>query len=161
VVFIIGGFSTTTNDLMPRSMMADVNDEDRLRSGSDRMGMLYALLALTMKLGQAISIGVVYLILDLVGFKAAAGMSNSAFALHAVLLLGSAVPAALYLSAAFCAWRYPLTAARHDAIRKELALRHIAAVDFSVSPVSLVAESGFGAPLPVADQLPLDDAPKV
>jgi Na+/melibiose symporter-like transporter len=119
-LFAIGGFASASADLLPRAMMADVSDEDRLATGMDRTGMLYALLALVTKLGQATAIGVVFVILDLFGFKAALGPRNGANALTGVLLLGSLAPAILHLTAAVLAWRYPLTAARHVAIRATL-----------------------------------------
>ena len=51
-------------------------DEDRLKGDSDRSGMLYALLLITHKIGQALSIGIVFTLLDVIGFNAAAGQAN-------------------------------------------------------------------------------------
>jgi GPH family glycoside/pentoside/hexuronide:cation symporter len=119
-LFAIGGFAGASADLFPRAMMADVSDEDHLITGMDRTAMLYALLALVTKLGQATAIGVVFVMLDLFGFKASLGLHNSARALTGVLLLGSLVPSLLHVGAALFAWRYPLTAERHAAIRTEL-----------------------------------------
>ena len=152
--FIFGGFGACAADLLPRAMMADVADEDRFHTGSDRTGMLYALYALTIKLGQALAIGVVYTLLDLFGFKAAAGKANDHHALLCVLLLGSAVPATLYVLAAISAWLYPLTAKRHDAIRQELSRRHVPANALPASILSL--EEGLAAGLPLIDQLPTE-----
>jgi len=123
--FAIGGFAAASADLLPRAMIADVSDEDRLATGMDRVGMLYALLALVTKLGQAAAIGAVFVLLDLLGFSAAAGRGNGTAALNGVMLLGSVGPGLLHLTAAVLAWRYPLTAARHDAIRAELDRRHL------------------------------------
>jgi len=123
--FAIGGFAAASADLLPRAMIADVSDEDRLATGMDRVGMLYALLALVTKLGQAAAIGAVFVLLDLLGFSAAAGRGNGTAALNGVMLLGSIGPGLLHLTAAVLAWRYPLTAARHDAIRAELDRRHL------------------------------------
>src|SRR3546814_1436477 len=41
---IWGGAMACAADMLPRSMMADVSDEDQLESGQDRTGMLFALL---------------------------------------------------------------------------------------------------------------------
>ena len=119
-IFILNGFSNCAGDVMPRAMIADVSDEDRLLSGNDRTGMLFALLAIVIKLGQAIAIGVVFVALDMIGFDAAAGRDNSAGALTGVSILYCIVPALFQFAAAWFAWRYPLTAERHAEILEEL-----------------------------------------
>lgn len=122
LIYVPGGFFACGPDLFPRSMMADVSDEDRLMSGQDRTGMLYALLILTYKLGQALSIGVVFVALDLVGFVASAGAGNRPLALHSVGVLYVVVPALLYVTTAIVILRYPLDARRHAGITARLAL---------------------------------------
>jgi glycoside/pentoside/hexuronide:cation symporter, GPH family len=123
--FGIGGFAAASADLLPRAMIADVSDEDRLATGMDRVGMLYALLSLVTKLGQATAIGAVFVVLNLLGFDAGAGRANDSGALNGVLLLGSLGPGLLHLAAAVLAWRYPLSSARHDRIRAELDRRRL------------------------------------
>lgn len=120
---LIGGFCACSADLLPRAMMADVGDEDHLASGSDRTGILYALLLITQKIGQALAIGIVYVLLDLIGFDAAAGKANTPDALMGVLLLGSVIPGLLHLSGGVIAWFYPLTATRHARIIAALHVR--------------------------------------
>lgn len=120
---VIGGFASCSVELLPRAMMADIADEDRLASGSDRSGMLYALLLITHKIGQAAAIGVVFTLLDAIGFKAAAGTMNSETALTGILMLGGAVPGLFYLGGALLIHFYPLTAERHAAIRGALEAR--------------------------------------
>jgi Na+/melibiose symporter-like transporter len=115
-----GGVAAASFDMMPRAMMADVSDEDRLASGHDRLGMLFALLTVTIKLGQAISIGVVYFLLDLLGFHADAVAKNPASALLGVSALFTLVPLALYGVAALITSRYRLTPARHHEILVKL-----------------------------------------
>src|SRR3546814_1068711 len=51
---IWGGAMACAADMLPRSMMADVSDEDQLESGQDRTGLLFALLTVTQKFGQEI-----------------------------------------------------------------------------------------------------------
>ncbi len=117
---VIGGFASCSVELLPRAMMADIADEDRLASNADRSGMLYALLLITHKIGQAAAIGLVFTLLDFTGFKASAGHDNSAGALFGILMLGGAVPALLYVVAGALIYFYPLTAQRHAEIRAAL-----------------------------------------
>lgn len=117
---LLGGTMACSVDMLPRSMMADVADEDRLVSGQDRTGMLFALLTVTHKFGQAMSIGIVYFALDLIGFKAGSP-ANSEAALRGVSILYGVVPGVLYITSAVVVGRFRLTPARHAAIRKELA----------------------------------------
>ena len=119
---VIGGFASCSSELLPRAMMADISDEDRLTSGADRSGTLYALMLITHKIGQAVAIGIVFVLLDLIGFDASAGRNNGTGALFGILLLGSVIPGLLYFGAGVTAFFYPLSATRHAAIRRGLEL---------------------------------------
>jgi len=115
-----GGVAAAAFDMLPRAMMADVSDEDRLLSGHDRLGMLFALLTVTIKLGQAVSIGIVYFMLDLLGFNASSAAANPPIALIGVSALFTLVPLSLHVIAALVASRYTLTPARHREILVKL-----------------------------------------
>lgn len=106
--------------LLPRAMIADVSDEERLRARQERTGLLYALLIGVWKIGQAVSVGLMFWGLALFGFDPAPGAANGAAALLGLQLLYIALPVVLCVGAALVAFRYPLTAARHADIRREL-----------------------------------------
>jgi Na+/melibiose symporter-like transporter len=116
---ILYGIAFGAAPTLLRSMMADLTDDDELRSGRKRSGLFFALLTTTNKLGHALAVGVSFAILEeVVGF--APGPGNSQAALDGLLwvyVLGTG----LGLLAAYAALiRYPLTRARHDEIRAEL-----------------------------------------
>lgn len=106
--------------LLTRAMTADVSDEERLRTGQERTGLLYALLIGVWKVGQAVSVGGMFYLLSVIGFDPAAGAANSTKALWGVQALFIGLPVVLSLSAAWVAYRYPLTAERHRDIRRQL-----------------------------------------
>ena len=56
-----------------RAMAADVVDYDTLATGSQRTGLYFAVLAITAKLGSAVSIGVTYPLLGQIGFDPTGG----------------------------------------------------------------------------------------
>jgi len=114
--------------------------------------MLYALLLITHKIGQAAAIGLVFSLLDLIGFRATAGGSNSEAALFGILLLGGAVPALLYLGGAILIFFYPLTAQRHGAIRHALETR---GAPMATDPLPEMADPGhLGASVGGIDPIP-------
>jgi len=133
LMFLIG-LPYSAGPFLLRAMMADVGDEERLESGADRTGLLYALLSGTVKIGSAAAIGITYVGLDLVGFDARAGDSTSGLVGLQVMFL--AAPAVLSLLAGWIIMNYPLNAERHAEIRSALDARDLAeaAPEFGAEP---------------------------
>jgi Na+/melibiose symporter-like transporter len=127
VVAGITGTVLGSVSLLPRAMMADISDVERLESDVDRTGLFFALLIGTWKIGQALSVGVTFLALDLIGFSAKSGAVNGAGSLAGLGLFYTVVPAVLSLLGGLYIWRFPLTAERHGEVRRALAAREAAA----------------------------------
>jgi glycoside/pentoside/hexuronide:cation symporter, GPH family len=119
----LNGIGYAAGSLLPRAMMADINDEEVLARGVDRAGLLYSMLIGIYKIGQAVSVGLAFTILGYLGFVAKNGAANSALALNGVAVLYAWIPAALSFTAGMVVLAYPLTAARHAEIRRELDAR--------------------------------------
>jgi glycoside/pentoside/hexuronide:cation symporter, GPH family len=98
IVNALLGFFTGGYQLNLNAAMVDVADEDRTTSGRDRVSLHLAALAMTNKVGYALAIGIVYGGLALVGYKT--GLTRG-FSVLALLALGTALPAALFVAAAW------------------------------------------------------------
>ncbi len=121
-VLVLAGLPYSAAPLLVRSMMADIGDEERLNTGVDRTGLLYAVVNGTVKLGFALAIGV-FLVLEKLGFDPKVPSAQGDAALVA---LYTVVPAALGVLVCLIIVRYPLDAKRHAEIRAQLDARDAA-----------------------------------
>ncbi|MFN3514414.1 MAG: MFS transporter [Phenylobacterium sp.] len=124
-----------------RAMMADVGDEERLASGVDRMGLLYAILAGTVKVGSAAAVFVTFPLLQAMGFDPTArGVDDG---LGSLALMFAAIPAAMSLGAGWILLKFPLTPERHAEIRAELARRDLPETELAEAAPEIGAEPRF------------------
>lgn len=139
------GFVSSAFVLIVRAMVADVADEVRLETGKERVGLLYALVTTTQKVGTAITVGISFTVLDLVGYNAAEGATNTPEAIRGLELCYVFAPIILVFfgGAAFIGWK--LDAKRHAEVRRQLderdALAAEAALLDSVSGVGLATDA--------------------
>lgn len=139
------GFVSSAFVLIVRAMVADVADEVRLETGKERVGLLYALVTTTQKVGTAITVGISFTVLDLVGYNAAEGATNTPEAIRGLELCYVFAPIILVFfgGAAFIGWK--LDAKRHAEVRRQLderdALAAEAALLDSVSGVRLATDA--------------------
>lgn len=122
MVLFAAGLTLSAGPLLLRSMMADAGDEDYLRSGLERTGLISALFSGTNKLGLALAPGVTFLGLGAAGFSATGGI-NTPMALDMLTALYIAVPTVLGLLTAWIVAGHRLTAQRHAEICAEIARR--------------------------------------
>ncbi len=118
IVFLLIGVNTSANEFLPRSMMADVSDEDSVKSGSDRMGLYYSLLQFSSKLASGLAVFIGFSFLAVFGFEPALGAENSAEALERIRYLIVALPMAAYVIVIILMWRYPITRERQQELRR-------------------------------------------
>ena len=122
-VLVWCGFWGAGFDLMTTAMMADVGDQVRLEQGRERMGLLYAVYSLAVKLAAAGAVMIAYPVLALIGFDAKLGVHNTASAIEGLqwcFLLGPIFFVAL---GGICCIGWKLDATRHAQIRTELEAR--------------------------------------
>lgn len=120
---MIPGTVFGATSMLPRAMLADVGDQIMLETGTDQVALLYALLTGVWKIGQALSVGLMFGALDKVGFDPTLGAHNPANAILGLELLFVGAPALLSLLAVPVILRYPITVDRHREIRAALDAR--------------------------------------
>lgn len=117
------GLVYTAGAYLLRAMMADIGDEDLLRTGQDRTGLLYALVTLTGKGGYALAVGITFFGLSLVGYDAKLGSGNSQSAIQGLTYLFVGIPVLASLVGAAILRGYPIDAARTAALQIEIEKR--------------------------------------
>lgn len=118
VCWAVYGLTMGAVPFLMRSMMADVVDDDNLRSGSARTGSLYSMLTMTNKIGRALSVGVSYWALDLIGFVP--GGTNDPTTLFHFRLLYVVPPVLLNLVLVYAVWNFPINLQRQKELRRAL-----------------------------------------
>ena len=118
LIFVLVGVNFGAKDMMMRSMMADVIDQDRVTTGNDRSALYYSMLTLTAKVGTALAVGIIYPVLDLVGFNPEG--SNPQEVLDAVRIVVAASPTLITALVAFVMWRFPIGREEQRALRAQI-----------------------------------------
>lgn len=124
-LMFLGGLGTAAPGLLLRSMMADVVDEDEIKTEARRTGLYFGLLLTTNKVGYVAG-PLTYVFLDIAGFDAAARAANSSTALLTLSALFIGVPLVLNLTAAFFLRTYKLDEARQSELRAQIDAREAA-----------------------------------
>jgi glycoside/pentoside/hexuronide:cation symporter, GPH family len=106
--------------MLVRALMADVVDEDTVRTGGQRSGLFFGLMLTTSKVGLAASL-LTYFVLDQFGYEGKLGAANTPEAMNALVWLYAGVPFVLNMLAAASLLNYPLDEARMKALRAQIA----------------------------------------
>lgn len=113
------GVNVGGSAFLMRAMMADIVDEDRVETGAERSALFFSILTLTPKLGAALAVGLVFPLLDWVGFAPTG--NNTAATLDGVRAVVAITPAVVAASVALVLWNYPLDRAAQERMRAKLA----------------------------------------
>jgi Na+/melibiose symporter-like transporter/quercetin dioxygenase-like cupin family protein len=109
------GISYGAGPVLLQAIMADVIDQEAAETGDRRAGAAFALLILTNKIGYALSVGITYPLLELIGFSGKDATAGSATTLNGILAIFVVIPVVLLVAAAALVWRFPL--GEHEQLR--------------------------------------------
>ena len=120
------GLAQGSGNLMLRSMVADIADEHRLRTGEDRTALFFSAFSLSSKAGMAAAVGIALPLVGWLGFDPTAS-ANTPDALRGLLAVFALGPAIAHLLSAWLIHGFPLDEAAHSQIRRALDERDHAA----------------------------------
>ncbi len=121
VLAVCAGLGIASAHVIPWSIIPDVIEADELETGQRREGTYYGFLVFLQKTGQAFILAFAQWFLAATGYTAGAAQSPST--LLAIRALMGPVPVVMLLASMFLMARYPISRARHAALRKKLAER--------------------------------------
>ena len=122
---IFSGVGIAATFVIPWAMVPDVVEIDQLETGQRREGSFYAFAAFFQKLATGGALWAMGMALAWSGYiasGAAAAVVQPPQAITAIRAFASLVPAGLAVLAIFCAWKYPITRASHQAVLEQLDL---------------------------------------
>lgn len=110
--------------VLPWAMVPDCIDIDELETGERREGAYYGVMSFLEKVGTALALGGVGLVLHVCGYEGGAA-EKSEQAISAMRLLMGPGPAVLLLLSMLVAYFYPLSRERHAQVQREIARRQV------------------------------------
>ena len=116
--FLFVGAITSAHEMLPRTMMADVCDQDQAASGTERMGLYYSLLQLSSKLAAGLMASGIYMALSWIGFDPDAGGENTQAMIDNVRYLIVFTPIGAYVLVLLLMWKYPIDRNRQKELRR-------------------------------------------
>lgn len=120
----LGGFFAAALWVVPASMVADVTDEDELRTGKKRSGTFFGINSFFVQEATAIAVLVTGVLIDHFAGLVPGQVAQSGQTVERLAMLFALLPAALYIVAALLMFRYRLTRQRVAEIRVQLESLH-------------------------------------
>jgi glycoside/pentoside/hexuronide:cation symporter, GPH family len=132
VLGFCAGIGVAAAYLVPWAMLPDVIEMDELRTGRRREGAFYGFFVLLEKLGLAVGLGLVSLVLGLSGYiTPPAGVTTPivqpSSALLAIRLMIGPIPAIILAAGIYLVYKFPISRADHEAMVRQLEERKAAA----------------------------------
>jgi Na+/melibiose symporter-like transporter len=116
--YLVNGVAFGAAPFLDRAMLADVVDLDQTQSGEQRTGFFFALMSMTNKIGYALPVGVLYPVLELIGFNPNGGNTGTPLMWLAAMFVG--VPILCKLLIVALTWNFPITREVQAGLRAQL-----------------------------------------
>jgi len=127
------GFCASAFILLIRAMVADVVDEVKLETRRDLTSLIFSMVTTTTKIGQAVTVSIVFPILAMVHYDGKEGAVNTPQAIFGLEMCYLFAPIILVFFGGAMLFGYNLDAKRHAEIRQALD-----AIDFAAAEESLI-----------------------
>jgi len=121
MICVFTGMGLGADLALPPALQADVVDFDRLKSGKARAGLFFALWSMSTKMALALAVGITFPVLQSLGFSPSA--ENTPAALWSLAVIYAWIPIVLKIGAILLVWKFPITQARQELIRRRLEQR--------------------------------------
>jgi GPH family glycoside/pentoside/hexuronide:cation symporter len=112
---IAQGLAQGSGNLLLRSMVADVADQHRLETGTDRTALFFSVFSISAKTGLAVATGIALPLVAWLGFNPASKV-NTPEALHGLALVFALGPALAHLISTCLIYNFPINETRHAEI---------------------------------------------
>ena len=119
---VLAGIGLAAVMMLPWAMLPDVVEFDALAVGRRREGLLYALFTFGQKAAGSIGVFANALVASTFGYVQGSAVQSEATIVGLRAMTGP-VAAGVFVVAALLVWTYPITRAKHEAARAELAAR--------------------------------------
>jgi glycoside/pentoside/hexuronide:cation symporter, GPH family len=116
--YLVNGIAFGAAPFLDRAMLADVVDLDQAQSGEKRTGFFFALMSMTNKIGYALPVGLLFPVLDWVGFNPNGGNTGAPLMWLTAMFVG--VPVLCKLLIVALTWNFPITRAMQEELRVKL-----------------------------------------
>lgn len=121
VFYLVNGIAFGAAPFLDRAMLADVVDLDQAQSGEQRTGFFFALMSMTNKIGYALPVGLLFPVLDWVGFNPNGGNTGTPLMWLTAMFVG--VPVLCKLGIVALTWNFPITRAMQEELRAQLSAK--------------------------------------
>ena len=117
IICILTGVCLGADLSIPPSIQADVLDYDKLKTRSQRAGLLFSLWGMATKLALACSVGLAFPLLDWLGFEPAMPDDSGR---QALVFLYALLPVGFKCITVLAIWNFPLNRKNHTIIKRRL-----------------------------------------